>query len=398
MGIRKVILIHYSEIGLKGGNRAWFEKKIQENIEQKIKSAPVKVRRLYGRLIVEGRGVSEMWPRLSEILRFIPGIANFSLAFLGSADLQRLSEQVVEMAEKEEWHKQGPTFRVTGVRSDKSLPYSSLEAQKVLGAALLKRFPLQATMKDYDWALWVELTSEGAFVYSHKKKGVGGLPVGSSGRVVSLLSAGIDSPVASYLMAKRGATLIYVHFHSYPQTSKDSVYKAQDVIRILNKLHGESVLYSVPLFAIQKEVLAKCPPELRVLLYRRFMMRIAESIAGKHKAKGLVTGESLGQVASQTLENMQAVSAAVSLPIYRPLIGLDKQEIINLAQNIGTYDISIQPGEDCCSLFVPRYPATKARLGEVEQAEKPLDVKNLAKQAWQAAEKIEVKNDDTSRL
>jgi len=389
--MEQVIVIHYSEIGLKGKNRGNFEAQLKGDIQKRLNRFNLKVKKISGRFLVFGKEFKKYLREVEGILSFVPGVANFAFAYIGSCDLKILAKQVVEVVRKEGWHQQGRFFRVTVVRSDKNLPYTSPQAQKFLGGALLRNFPLQVDIKNYDWVLNVELTQQGAFIYSHKKAGIGGLPVGSSGVLVSLISGGLDSPVASYLMLKRGARLVYVHFHSYPQTSKESIYKVRQIIESLNKFQIESDVYLMSLLPIQKEILIKCPAKLRIVLYRRFMLRLAEKLAGQCGARGIVTGDSLGQVASQTLENMQVISEVVTLPIYRPLIGLDKQEIIELAKKIGTYDISVQPGDDCCSMFLPKNPATKARPLEVREAEKNLDINGLMEKTLKETEKVIIK-------
>ncbi len=218
---------------------------------------------------------------------------------------------------------------------------------------------------------------------------LGGLPSGTSGKILSLISSGFDSPVAAWHLMKRGARVDFIHFHSYPRTGKESINNVKNIVQILNRYQTASDLYLVPLLDIQREIFSKCEGKYRILLYRRFMMRIAERVASDIRAGALVTGESLGQVASQTLENIRVTDNSVSLPVFRPLIGMDKVEIINGAKKIGTYEISSQPYEDCCSLFTPRHPATKARLQDIEFEESKLDVKKLIQEAIKKIEKVE---------
>ena len=236
----------------------------------------------------------------------------------------------------------------------------------------------------------MEIAGEGVFVYTEKLPGLGGLPVGVSGQVISLISSGFDSPIASYLLMKRGARVVFVHFHSYPQTDKRSIESVQKIVKILDKYQGGSKLYLIPFLDIQKAIF-KIATADRVVLYRRMMLRIAEKVAAREQAKALVTGDSLGQVASQTLENIQAVSEATTLPILRPLIGSDKQEIIDTSRQIGTHDISAQPYEDCCSLFVPKSPNTKAKIASVKKQEERLDIDVLVEKAIESVKIEEIK-------
>ncbi|MBU4141705.1 tRNA 4-thiouridine(8) synthase ThiI, partial [Patescibacteria group bacterium] len=262
----------------------------------------------------------------------------------------------------------------------------------VLEKLKVKSEKLKVKLKNPDINCFIEIVEGKALIYFEKIKGLGGLPVGTSGKVLSLISSGFDSPVAAWRLMKRGARVDFIHFHSYPRTSKASINNVKNLIKILNKYQFNSILYLAPLLDIQREIFAKCEERLRIILYRRFMFRIAEILAWKIGAGALVTGESLGQVASQTLENIGVANNAVSIPIFRPFIGADKIEIIDEAKKIGTYEFSSQPYEDCCSLFTPRHPATKARLGQVEFEESKLDSEKLIKEAIEKTEKVEIKN------
>ena len=244
-------------------------------------------------------------------------------------------------------------------------------------------------MKDQEYTLYIDiLDNNKAIIYSDKIKGQGGLPSGTSGKVISLISSGFDSPVASFQVMKRGAKALFVHFHSYPQTNKASLDNVGKIVKILNKYQYKSTLYLVPFLNIQKEIHLKCNQSLKVILYRRLMIRIAENIAHKERARALVTGESLGQVASQTIENIQAVNEVANLSILRPLIGTDKEDIIDMSKKIGTFDISSAPYEDCCSLFVPKHPETRARIEDVLEEEKKLDIEKIIDEVMKEIEKI----------
>jgi thiamine biosynthesis protein ThiI len=269
------------------------------------------------------------------------------------------------------------SFRIETQRGDKSFPLSSPEINRRLGAPVKERSGARVDLSNPELTVTVEILSRDAFFGFDRVQGAGGLPVGASGRVVSLISGGIDSPVASYRMMQRGCRLIFVHFHSAPYLDRTSQEKVRQLVTALTRHQFQSRLYMVPFGEIQRQIVAAVNRPLRVILYRRMMLRIAEAIARKEKAKALVTGESLGQVASQTLDNMAVIQQAIRQAILRPLVGMDKQEIIDQARRIGTFDISSIPDQDCCQLFVPKHPATKARFSDVEADEAKLDVNEL---------------------
>jgi len=318
-------------------------------------------------------------------LKQVCGVANFSLAVLTEADIKNIKKDSLKILNQYKFK----TFRVTARRSDKNFPLNSQKVNEQVGEYILENIKdVKVNLEKPDNTLYVEITDRGVFLYTEKIGGVGGLPVGVSGKVLSLLSAGFDSPVASFRLMKRGAQVIFIHFHSYPQTSQESIENVKKLVEVLNHYQFEAKLYLIPFLDIQKEV-SKIATADRVILYRRFMVRISQRIAELEKAKALVTGDSLGQVASQTLENLQAVSIVAKLPILRPLIGTDKIEIINEAQKIGTHDISSQPYEDCCSIFIPQNPTTKADIKQIEGQEKQLDIDSLVEKALESG-KIEV--------
>jgi thiamine biosynthesis protein ThiI len=269
------------------------------------------------------------------------------------------------------------SFRIETQRGDKTFPLNSPEINRQLGAAVKQQSGARVDLSNPELTVTVEILPHDAFFGFEKISGAGGLPVGASGRLVALISGGIDSPVAAYRMMKRGCRLIFVHFHSAPYLDKTSQEKVRQLITLLTRHQFLSRLYLVPFGEIQRQIVTAVNRPLRVVLYRRMMLRIAEAIARKEKAKALVTGESLGQVASQTLENISVIQQAATLPILRPLVGMDKQEIIDQARRMGTFDISSIPDQDCCQLFVPKHPATKARFDEVEEAESRLEILEL---------------------
>ena len=372
--MQKVLLIHYHEMSLKGANRPFFERILHNNIKKALpKDAYTTCEMCYGRIMVRltERADEE---EVRSCIRTVCGIANFSFASLLAYDFSLLCEEVLGALAAREF----TTFRVTARRADKQFPLNSQEINEQLGALIVTRLGKRVKLESPDLNCRIEIVGKNIFFYVEKEKGCGGLPVGSSGKVLSLLSSGFDSPVASWKMMRRGCEVILLHFHSYPHTSQASQENVREIVKVLTKFQHRSILLSVPFLEIQKTICAADIPEgLRVVLYRRFMMRIAERIAGQEECKALVTGDSLGQVASQTLENIVAISSATAMPILRPLIGENKDDIITTATAIGTATISAQPYEDCCSLFVPEHPETRATVAEAERCETKVETEKL---------------------
>ena len=383
--MNRSIVIHYGEIGIKGKNRYLFENRLLSNIREHLKplgTGPIRRRR--GHLIVEvGEADAQA---VQDELAHISGIEFFFLAERVQADLPVINETAIRgMSDAR------GSFRVTVKRSDKTFPMTSQVASAKIGAAILEAYPeLKVDLHSPDRVCYVEISDDGAYVGAKKVKGVGGLPVGSSGKLVSMISGGIDSPVASWMIQKRGATLHYVHFHNFPYTDKRSMEIVKELVKILNRNGSHARLSLFNLTPIQEEIVATCTPRFRVILYRRMMFRIAERVALREKAHGFVTGESLGQVASQTIENMKVVEAVTKLPILRPLVGMDKEEIIERAKKIGTYESSILPHSDCCSLFVPDSPATKAPEKLILIDEARLDIEKMVEDALKKEEVIDI--------
>ena len=318
----------------------------------------------------------------------IAGIATIAPSTHTALDVDAvIREAVARFASK------SGTFRVTSRRPNKRFLMTSQELSAKVGEAILEvNANLKVDLHTPEHICWIEITDDGAFVADEKAKGAGGLPLGTSGKLVSLLSGGIDSPVASWMMARRGAPLHYVHFHNFPYTDRASIDIVKDLARVLNRTAISASLSLINLTPIQEEIAAVCNPQYRVILYRRIMFRIAERIALREGANGLVTGESLGQVASQTVENMRTIEAVTTLPVLRPLIGMDKEEIMDRARKIGTYELSILPHSDCCSLFMPQHPATKSRELLVAEDEKKLDLEKLILAALAEEERVEMKD------
>ncbi len=354
----RVYVIHYSEIALKGKNRSYFERKLVSNIKKKISEIESpEIRREYGRIVLESDN-----PRIEYILEKTPGIRYFALAIETEPDIDAIKKAAIEVAPN------SGTFRVETKRSFKEFYLNSMEINRIVGEEILKNKNLKVNLKNPEKTVYIEVSNRNAYVYSERIEGVGGLPVGVSGKVVCLLSGGIDSPVSAFMAMKRGAETVLVHFFNSTIHSVGVRKKIHDIARKLSEYHRLK-LYMVPFRDIQLEIIKCIPSEYRMIIYRRSMMRMASMIADAEKAGGIFTGDNLGQVASQTLANMKVIYHASNYPIFAPLIGFDKEEIVDLAKRIGTYEISILPYDDCCSLMVSRHPVTSASIEEVERME-----------------------------
>ena len=362
----RVCLVHYHEIGLKGKNRAHFERILMDNLKAALAAFSVScVTRISGHILVTFSAAGEAEAALDLIGR-VPGVARASLAFHTNREPHEYCRAAIDaLAEC------GPfqTFKVAARRSNTDYELTSIDLNRQVGEALCLAFPdKKVQMHEPDATVHVLVVQGSVYVYAKSIRGVGGLPQGSAGKVVTLLSSGIDSPVATWMLARRGAVCVPVHFSGRPQTADTSEYLCQDLIEALAPAVQVGRLYVVPFGDCQREISMKCPSDLRVIMYRRVMYAVAERIARLEGAKALVTGESLGQVASQTLENIMAVNEVVDIPVFRPLIGSDKQEIIARAKAIGTYEISTSEAPDCCTLFMPRRPETHAKPDAVHEA------------------------------
>lgn len=367
------VLIRYHEIALKKGNRPYFTELLKQNLLCAVGDLGVKeIRSLPARLLLTFK--ADIDPAVAgRRIAAVFGVANFSLVERSAKDMAVLRTRVLESLKGARFS----SFRIETQRGDKAFPLTSPEINQQLGAAVKEISGARVDLSHAEFTVFVEILPRDAFFGFNKVPGPGGLPVGASGRVASLISGGFDSPVAAYRMLQRGCRLVFVHFHGAPYLDKTSQEKVRRLVGELTRHQFQSRLYLVPFGEIQRQIVAAVNRPLRVVLYRRMMLRIAEAIARNEKAKALVTGESLAQVASQTLENMTVIQQAATLPILRPLVGMDKQEIIDQARRIGTFDISSIPDQDCCQLFVPKHPATKAKLREVEEAESALDIDQL---------------------
>ncbi|MFB3061523.1 MAG: tRNA uracil 4-sulfurtransferase ThiI [Candidatus Binatia bacterium] len=380
-------IIRYHEVALKRGNRPYFVELLKRNLRSSVEGLGLKeVKNLPGRLCMVFNGEAD-GDEIRRRLACVFGVANFSFVERTAVDLEDLKSKILESLKGKAFS----SFRIQTKRADKTFPLNSPEVNREVGAAVKAYSGAQVDLKNAELTIGIEILSRDAFFSLDKFPGPGGLPVGASGRVISLISGGIDSPVASYRMMQRGCRLIFVHFHSSPYLDKTSQEKVKELVKILTRHQYSSRLYMVPFGEIQRQIVTAVLRPLRVVLYRRMMVRLAEAIASSEKASALVTGESLAQVASQTLQNLTVIEKAATLPILRPLVGMDKQEIIDQARRNGTFEISILPDQDCCQLFVPRHPDTKASLVEVEKAESRLDLPALIQLGTENAETIDFK-------
>ncbi|HUG55303.1 MAG TPA: tRNA uracil 4-sulfurtransferase ThiI [Vicinamibacteria bacterium] len=370
------VVLRYHEIALKGRNRPFFVERLAHNARRATSDLGGRVQVLPGRLRVclpDGVDWEEAERRLSSLF----GVANFSRTHETRPEMAALEGAAAEAVSLLAFS----SFRVTARRSAKSFPLTSPEIERRLGAVLHEATGVRVDLEHPDLTVYVEVLGDRILYSFERRPGPGGFPVGTSGRVVALLSGGIDSPVAAWRMMKRGCTVVPVHFHAFPLQDHTTIDKVTELSRLLTRWQLRTRLLLVPFAEVQQTIVASCPAPLRVVLYRRFMVRIAEVLAARRQARALVTGESLGQVASQTLDNMAVVGEAARGLVMRPLVGMDKDEITQQARRIGTFEVSTLPDQDCCQLFVPRSPATAASLDEVRRAESVLDVAALVQGA-----------------
>ena len=375
------IVVHYKELALKGRNRPWFVNILVRNLRVALSGLDiVAIRSLMGRIEIE-LGPGAAWTEARDRVRHVFGIANFSYAGRGPHEFDALADAIL----RDLGDRHPASFRVRARRSDKRFPLTSPQIEREVGGRIKDRTGWHVDLDEAELSIHLEMLPEHAFYFFGKEPGAGGLPTGTGGRVACLLSGGIDSPVAAYRMMRRGCSVLLIHFHSYPILSRASIEKVREIAALLTRHQLRSRLVLVPFGELQQQVVLGTTPELRVVIYRRLMLRIAERLARNWRARALVTGEVIGQVASQTLENMTAISAATTLDVLRPLVGMDKDEIAAQADRIGTLPISNIPDQDCCQLFTPRHPATRARLPDVEAAESVLPIGTMVESAVQAA-------------
>ena len=375
------VVVHYKELALKGKNRPWFIKILIRNLRTALADLDVRsIRSVMGRLEID-LGPATSWDSVRERIRHVFGIANFSRAARSPHDFDTLAAAILaDLGERDV-----RSFRVSARRADKRLPFTSPQIEREVGGRIKEVRGWHVDLDDAELTIHLEVMTDHAFYFFGKEPGAGGMPTGTGGRVACLLSGGIDSPVAAFRLMRRGCSVLLIHFHSYPILSHASQEKVREIAALLTRYQMRSRLVLVAFGELQQQVVLAVPPELRVVIYRRLMLRIAEAIALSWRARALVTGEAIGQVASQTLENMTAIAAATSMEVLRPLVGMDKDEIIAQAEQLGTFPISIIPDQDCCQLFTPRHPATRASLADIVVAEQALPIAEMVAAAVAAA-------------
>jgi thiamine biosynthesis protein ThiI len=379
------IVIHYKELALKGRNRPWFVHVLMRNLRTALAGLEVSaVRSVMGRIEIDHRSDAD-WPALRDRIAAVFGIANFSKASRGPQDIDALAAAIVDALGRHQHGAEVASFRVSARRADKRFPLTSPQIERELGGRVKQAFGWRVDLERPALTVHVEMLTDHAVFSFARERGAGGLPTGTGGRVACLLSGGIDSPVAAYRMMRRGCYVLFVHFHSYPILSRASQEKVREIAALFARHQMRSRLVLIPFGELQQQVLLAVAPELRVVIYRRLMLRIAERIARRWHARALVTGEVIGQVASQTLENLTSIAEATGLQILRPLVGMDKDEIAAEALRIGTLAISNLPDQDCCQLFTPRHPSTRATLKQIREAEATLPIEPMVAAAVAAA-------------
>ena len=384
--MNKVIIIRYCEIHLKKKNRGYFERMLGENINRALAGLNYKYVKIHARYLIEEFDDCDYDEILSRLLK-VGGIHSVSPAIVIKSDAEEIYKNVLALCEG----KSG-TFKVETNRADKTFPVHSVDMSAEAGGRILEaNESLSVNLKHPDFVVNIDIRESGeTLIYTDVIKGMGGLPVGSAGKGLLLLSGGIDSPVAGYMVAKRGMRIKALYFHSYPYTSDAAKQKVIDLAKIIAPYTGGVDLYTVSVTHIQEAIHRDCPEEMMITILRRFMMRIASLMCDKLGTQAIITGESLGQVASQTIESLTTSNAVATYPVLRPLIAFDKLDIIAIAEKIGTYETSILPYEDCCTVFLPRFPLIRPQLDKVEKFESKLDVDGLIKEAMSTIEKIKI--------
>ncbi|CEN97213.1 thiamine biosynthesis protein ThiI [[Clostridium] sordellii] len=378
-----IAIVKYGEIGVKGKNRYIFENKLIKNIKSMLSPlGKFNVYKEYGRIYVDLGEFAEEYEEVLEEIKKVFGVVGVCPGIRAEKDYDKLKELALKLLD-EKIEEGSKSFKVTSRRGDKSLPLTSQEMSKDIAGFLVFNVKdrIKVDVRNPETTIHCEYRQNHVMVYSDTVPGYGGLPVGTNGRAMSLLSGGIDSPVASWMVAKRGVEIEAIHFHSYPFTSEKSQEKVRDLAQILAKYCGKVRLHKVNILEIQKAIGISCKEEEMTIISRRFMMKIAQRVGEMRFCDALVTGESIGQVASQTIQGLTCTNAAITLPVFRPLIAMDKSEIIDIAQKIGTFETSVIPEEDCCTVFSPKSPVTKPKLDRIERSESALDVEKLIKDA-----------------
>ena len=388
-----IILLKLGEIVLKGLNRRSFEQKLMGNVRRRLLGlGKFKLSIMQSTIYVEPADDTADMDAAFGALQDVFGIIKMTRAAACEKDKDAIARLAIDYLRDD--MERARSFKVESKRSDKAFPMTSIQLSQYVGGELAEAYPDCAVdVHEPELTVHIEVRDAAAYVHAAPVDGAGGMPIGSNGTAVTLLSGGIDSPVSSYMIARRGVHLIPVHFFSFPYTSQQAKEKVIELGNILTRYCGRMTLEVVPFTHIQEEIRDKCPEEYFTLIMRRFMMRIAQGIAKDCKAAAIVTGENLGQVASQTMEAMASTQAVLDLPVLQPLIGMDKEEIVRMARKIGTFDTSILPYEDCCTVFTPRHPRTRPKLAEVEKAESVLDIETLVAEALQGRERIELRHE-----
>ncbi len=383
--MKNLIVIRYGELHLKGKNRGYFENMLLSNIRRAVSDIPCTLKKIQGRFLLEDYEQFDE-ERLLSKLKKVFGIHSFSRAIVCETTFETICKTVSDNIDFV------GTFKIETNRADKTFPMKSPEISAKVGAFVLDHHPeLTVDVRDPEYVISLDLRENGTtFIFTNTYYGTGGLPCGCSGKGMLLLSGGIDSPVAGYMMAKRGMMPEGLHFHSFPYTGELAKQKVETLAGILKDYTGKFVLHVVPFTKIQEAIHVHCPAEMMITIMRRFMMRIAERVSKDRGCGAIITGENLGQVASQTLESMTVTNAVVNIPVFRPVIGMDKNEIIEISKEIGTYETSILPYEDCCTVFLPDNPVIKPKLSTVEAAEQRLDIEGLIEDAISHIERIEL--------
>ena len=389
---KKLYIVRCGEVALKGMNKPYFERVLLDRVKKAIECFDdAEAKWVEGLMFVRVPASVPEDDVIAKCVRVF-GVASVSPAVEAPKDIDEIGRLAAEFMQKIIDEENVHTFKVKGKRADKSFAIESPEIGRQVGAIILKTCKvLSVNVHDPDVLLTVDVRREGAYIFRDKIKGFGGLPLGTNGKGLILMSGGIDSPVAAFMMAKRGMSIEAVHFHSYPYTSQRAQKKVEDLVRVLAGYMGTVRMHVINLLPIQEQIVMNCPEDETTLLVRRFMMRIAEQIALKNGDMMLITGEDLGQVASQTAEALVVTDSVVTMPVMRPLIAMDKVDIMDKAREIGTYDISIQPYEDCCTVFLPKHPVTKPKLSRIEKSESALDVKALVDAAVASEEVIDIR-------
>lgn len=392
---KRAFLVKYGEIAIKGKNRYLFENALADQIRNTLKSCgDFNISKEQGRIFIEPFSEYDYDEVINRLKKVFGIVAICPVMVLYNSDFETVKKAAVKYI-KDEYEDKNFTFKVEARRADKKYPLNSMEIAREVGAHLLDHISeLKVDVHKPDVKVWVEIRNK-AYVYSKIIKGLGGMPVGSNGKAMLMLSGGIDSPVAGWMIAKRGVKLEAIYYHSHPYTSERAKDKVVDLAKIISQYTGRIKLHVVPFTDIQLYIYEKCPHEQLTIIMRRIMMQIAEKIADKSGAQALITGESLGQVASQTIQSLVTTNAVCKLPVFRPLISFDKQDIVDISEKIGTYETSILPYEDCCTIFVAKHPVTKPSLKSIEKSEKRLDdIEELIEEAIEGIEIVDIKPEE----